>query len=143
MHQDALTDRLRAALDALQATESTALDDEQRTLLAALARHAGASPRPASSPRDQALRIHFEYALHGIVESDGDGRILDANPAAASILGRERKHLSGANLQDILPLEASDRLARHLLLLREQGINHVELSGTGSDHGQTLTLASV
>lgn len=49
------------------------------------------------SERDK-LRVVFESAALGILSIDGDGRILDANPAATRMLGVAREHLVGTAL---------------------------------------------
>ena len=77
-----------------------------------------------SSQRDH--DAYFEYALGGILDTDGNWTILRANAAAASILGLDRRAFPGRRLQDILAAGEAPDLAAYLDLLREQGIGHIE-----------------
>lgn len=84
---------------------------------------------------DPAARIYFDYALTGIFESDGQGRIRRANPAASSILGRDVGKLVGASLSELVAERSTRRMRRHVDMLAEQGINHAEIEfvvGDGS-----------
>lgn len=86
--------------------------------------HSGQPNRRAS---DRMARLYFDYALSGIVQTDRDGCILQANPAAASITGRDARQLAGSKLEQLFSSPNHDRLQRHWLLLQEQGISHIEL----------------
>ena len=76
---------------------------------------------------DRLARLYFDYALSGIFQTQRDGTILEANPAAASITGRDRRQLEGLNLQHLFTAASPERLQRHWALLQEQGISQVEL----------------
>jgi PAS domain S-box-containing protein len=93
---------------------------------------------------DQAARVYFDYALTGILETDRDWRVLRANPAAASITGRDVKVLCGSRLQELAGPASVARLERHLNLLREQGISQAELRVARSDGREiVIELASI
>lgn len=96
---------------------------------------------PADSrTTDQMARVYFDYALSGIIETDRHGTILKANPASASILGRDAKHLEGTNLLDAFTPSFLERLQRHWQLMQEQGISQVEPSLT-LPNGQQLIIS--
>jgi PAS domain S-box-containing protein len=93
---------------------------------------------------DQAARVYFDYALTGILETDRDWRVLRANPAAASITGRDVKVLCGSRLQALAGPASAARLERHLKLVREQGISQAELRVPRSDGSEiVIELASI
>ena len=101
---------------------------------------------PKADPRAlarQARRAeaYFRYALTGIVETAEDGRIVAANPAAASIFAVPGKALTGRRLDEVLGLEATQRarFGRHLALLAEQGIHRSELEARRPD-GSAMAL---
>jgi PAS domain S-box-containing protein len=106
---------------------------------------AGPAVRDArQSAPDQAARVYFDYALTGILETDCDWRVLRANPAAASITGRDVKVLCGSQLQALAGPASAARLERHLKLLREQGISQAELRVARADGREiVIELASI
>ena len=85
------------------------------------------SRSPGNRASDRLARLYFDYALSGIFQTSRDGTILDANPAAASITGRDRRQLEGLNLQLLFSAASPERLQRHWALLQEQGISQAEL----------------
>ena len=97
------------------------------------------------APTPQALEAYFEYALNGIVEATDDGRIVRANPAAASILGRSQRRLRDASLEALLALdeESRARLARHLATVAEQGVSLATLQLAIDGEPRTIELASI
>jgi two-component system sensor histidine kinase/response regulator len=100
----------------------------------------------AAGPAPQALEAYFEYALNGIVEATADGRIVRANPAAASILGRSPRRLRDASLDAVLAHDDEDaraRLARHGRTLAEQGVSLATMSVTIDGASRTIELASI
>ncbi len=100
----------------------------------------------AAAPTPQALEACFEYALNGIVETTADGRIVRANPAAASILGSSPRRLRGASLDTVVAHEDEDaraRLARHSRMLAEQGVSLATLQITRDGAPRRIELASV
>jgi PAS domain S-box-containing protein len=105
------------------------------------------SPRKENAGRrlsDRSARAYFDYALNGIIETDGDGRVLCANPAAASISGHPAASLVGTRLDGLFSPEMADRTTHHLALLVEQGIAQAELSMRRRDGTDIMvTLASV
>ncbi len=144
MPKDTLISLLKQCKDQLETLEIGQLSDAERELLRQVQ---GASEHLLAMPekrrREQALKIHFEYALHGIIEADADGRIIEANPAAASILQRHRKQLGGIRLQTIFAKVSRDNVARHFSLLAEQGINHAEILLSAADGPRELSLSSI
>jgi len=98
-----------------------------------------------AAPAPRALEAYFEYALNGIVEATADGRIVRANPAAASILGRSPRRLRDASLDAVLAHdeEARDRLARHNRMLAEQGVSLTTLQIAKDGEPRRIELASV
>ncbi|WP_371325085.1 ATP-binding protein [Dechloromonas sp. ZY10] len=125
--KDTLNPALRALL---AAAEDDRLGAADPALLAAL------TSRLVSS--DVSQRIHFLYAFTGIVESDAGGTIRDANPAALSLTGKQRKQLLGTPLADLFTVSA-DKAERHFGLLVEQGISHAELQ-LENPLGEPLTV---
>ena len=105
------------------------------------------SPRKENAGRrlsDRSARAYFDYALNGIIETDGDGRILCANPAAASISGHPAGSLVGAMLDSLFSPDSTGKIRRHIALLAEQGIAQAELLMRRHDGSDiTVTLASV
>lgn len=75
------------------------------------------------TPAERAARAYFDYALTGIIETNGHWIIQRANPAAASISGIDAKHLRGRSLAEMATRHADNRPERHLGLLVEQGIS--------------------
>jgi two-component system sensor histidine kinase/response regulator len=99
----------------------------------------------AAVPAPRALEAYFEYALNGIVEADAQGRIVRANPAAASILGSTQRRLRGAALEGLLARdeESRSRLARHRLAVAEQGVSLTTLQVPIDGAQRTIELASI
>jgi PAS domain S-box-containing protein len=148
---------LKALCDTLEAATPEALGDDEVIALAALvgrrlSRLVSAAGRPRSdAPSDapsvspeRAARAYFDYALTGILETDPDWRVLRANPAAASITGRDRSALCDALLPALVNSVSAARMARHLDLVREQGISQAELHMTRGDGREIIVeLASI
>lgn len=100
--------------------------------------------QPGRRAEDRSVRLYFDYALTGILETDATGRIFRANPAAASITGRPPQLLIERKLVDLIDPASTARLARHLALLAEQGIGQAEFGIVRHDASRiTVTLASV
>lgn len=103
--------------------------------------------RMATSGRrvsDRMAQLYFSYAITGIIQTDREGLIQQANPAATSICGREARQLKGMRLQDMLPPQALAALLQHWLLIQEQGISHVELPLCGRDgHEVIIDMTSI
>ena len=89
--------------------------------------------------RARRAEAYFRYALVGIVETAGDGCIVDANPAAASLFALPPKALPGRRLDALLVLDAAQRARfdRHLVRLAEQGIHRSELETPRAEGGVT------
>lgn len=99
---------------------------------------------PARRRDELAARAYFDYAVTGILETNGAWCIQRANPAAASLTGREQKVLLGLSLVDALAVTDAGRIGRHLALLAEQGIHQSELPARRSDgEAIVITLSSV
>ena len=111
---------------------------------AALLSRLGAGAAIPAQASEQAAHVYFDYALTGILETDRDWRVLRANPAAASITGRDVKVLCGSGLQALAGPASAARLERHLQLLREQGISQAELRVARGDGREiVIELASI
>jgi PAS domain S-box-containing protein len=67
------------------------------------------------------FRAVFEHAPDAILILDGDGRILDANPAVASVLGVARERLIGRRPEDLAPAHKREALVELRRSLRERG----------------------
>ena len=135
-------DLIRTARALLARAEAAPPDAAGRAELAELGRRLSLLAAPEPSPH-QAARAYFQYALTGMVETDGAWRILRANPAAASITGYSVRTLAGQVMPDLLGPEAKAP-GRHLAALMEQGISQTEWPMRHRD-GRTLVveLASV
>lgn len=60
--------------------------------------------------REAQFRTLFEQAAFGIILSDGEAHIVDANPVAASLLGYTREELRGMSADQIIPPEDLQRM---------------------------------
>lgn len=101
---------------------------------------------PQASPEisPHASQVYFEYGLNGILETDSQGRVLRANPAAASITGQDIKRLKGILLSDLLTEDSKPAARRYFSLLKEQGINQTEFRMMLRNGKQiTIDLASI
>ncbi|MFZ4537063.1 ATP-binding protein [Propionivibrio sp.] len=152
MSTPSLAPLLRQLVDRLAQIDTPALSEEERSLLAELARHAANLPLPhlpltasrlQQRRRERALQIHFDYALYGIIEADAEGVIHDANPAASSICNWHRKQLLGMRVRDIFAENSIQETAKHFALLAEQGISQAELTMLGEDGLHNITLSSI
>ncbi|MEA2445431.1 MAG: hypothetical protein QOJ12_2723 [Thermoleophilales bacterium] len=59
-----------------------------------------------------ALRAVFDAALDAMLVVDGRARIVDANPAAARMLGQPREQLAGRSIADLMPNDIAERGAQ-------------------------------
>lgn len=87
----------------------------------------------ASFRHERIARIHFDYSLAGIFETDSTLRIGRANPAAISITRQTMKQLRGRRLDELFSEDSRERREAHFALLREQGISHAELNLVDAD----------
>jgi two-component system, sensor histidine kinase and response regulator len=93
---------------------------------------------------EKAALAYIDYAITGILQTDRHGRILRANPAAASITGIDIKQLPGSHLHALISETSVSRAKRHMALLDEQGISHTELKAVHSDGRElVIEMASV
>lgn len=88
--------------------------------------------RAVLEPSENRYRMLFEHSLDGVLQLDGGGRIVAANPAACRILGRSESQLCGLHRSRLL--DAQDPRGEHLL---QQGLGQVRgeatlLRGDGS-----------
>lgn len=144
MPDDSLRSLLNQCKDRLDKIEIGKLGDAERNLLKQLhhtTEHLLVSPEKRR--RQRTGQIHFEYALHGVIEADAQGRIIEANPAASSILQRPRKQLAGTLLQTLFAEASRNTLEKHFSLMAEQGINHVELLMPAENGERELSLSSM
>jgi PAS domain S-box-containing protein len=72
----------------------------------------------ALAASEAGLRALFENALDAILVVDGRGRIVEANPAACSLIGADRAALAGRPLADLVPAEEAGRLVEAWVGLR-------------------------
>jgi two-component system sensor histidine kinase/response regulator len=91
----------------------------------------------------RAARAYFDYALNGIVETNADGRILRANSAAASILGKTRRHLQQQNFYTLLAALEEEDPQHFQATLNEQGIHQGALQLADAQASVLIELASV
>jgi len=109
----------------------------------------GASSRADTPEADSALaKAYFDYAFGGIIVTDGSLRIVRANPAACSILGRPRHRLMNSALPRLIGEDGQARMRAdsHFALLAEQGIARVELALPlleGEAEPRVIELASI
>ena len=107
----------------------------------------------ASAEAQAVLHSVFESALDCIVSMDGEGRVVDLNPAAEKVFGYDRDYVRGRSLSDlIVPPELREAHREGLERLREGGepriLNkRVELTAFRADGSRfpvelTVTLAS-
>lgn len=87
---------------------------------------------------DRMAQLYFSYAITGIIQTDREGLIQQANPAATSICGHEARQLKGMRLQSLFPPRAQSVLLQHWILMQEQGISHIELPLCGRDGQESI-----
>ena len=109
---------------------------------------AGSTGSAAAATDDKLAKAYFDYALSGILVTDGELAILRANPAACSIIGLPRHRLLTQRLSSLL--ETSDanaiRADKHFSLLAEQGIARAELNlppNPGDAQPRVIETASI
>jgi len=79
------------------------------------------------------FRAVFEHALDAFIVLDDDGRILDANSAVETVLGRSREDLIGRVAEDIAPPERRGTVAGLWRAFRERGALRSEYELTSPD----------
>jgi two-component system sensor histidine kinase/response regulator len=115
-----------------------------QTIDAALLQSAAAAASKAAQ-QPALARACFDYALNGILETDGSGRILQANPAACSITGLRRTLLLRLRMQDLLDGQSQPggAVQHHFAVLSEQGIHCSELELQAEGESRIIEVASV
>jgi PAS domain S-box-containing protein len=73
------------------------------------------------------MRLTFENAPIGIATTDLEGRLLDVNPAFASLLGYSQDEMTKLTIQDITHPEDRQETQRHLAALIDGDISRYEL----------------
>lgn len=68
----------------------------------------------------------IDTAVDGFWVLDGEGRVLEANKAAARMLGYEPEELVGMGVSDIDATETVEQIARNMQLLKERGHDRFE-----------------
>lgn len=102
----------------------------------------GARSSPAAL--EQTARIHFDYALSGILETDDRWQMQRCNQAGLNILRRSAKELQAQALDQFLQAGGSALVQSHFRLLQEQGVCHSVLRlPSPSGAIQWLELSSV
>jgi PAS domain S-box-containing protein len=91
------------------------------------------------------FRAVFEHALDAFIILDDDGRILDANTAVETVLGRSREELIGRLSEDIAPPERRGAVAGLWRAFRAQGALRSDYEFTspdGADRSIEFTLTA-
>jgi PAS domain S-box-containing protein len=91
------------------------------------------------------FRAVFEHALDAFIILDDEGRILDANSAVETVLGRSRNELIGQVPEDLAPPERRGRIAGLWRAFREQGAlrsDYEFISPDGADRTIEFTLTA-
>jgi PAS domain S-box-containing protein len=89
-------------------------------------------PTPSVPDSDIRFRLLFENSMDGILLTSPNGRILDANPSACSILGRTRTQIIAEGREGVL--DTSDpALAFAIEERKRTGRFHGELTARRSD----------
>ncbi len=97
----------------------------------------------ALSESEKKYRLLFETTKEGIITSDSEGKILDANPAAADILGyKSPEELKGANMNEFYEDQAQ-RIEVYRKLKMEGFIDTLEIQGKKKDGTYIYALASL
>lgn len=139
-----LGDQVRAILQRLQAGDMDAHSvNENRTkdggtivcewfntpLTDGRGRHAGTvalaqdiTERRRNEQDARRFQAIFEHALEPILLMDGNGRYVDANPAACAFLGYSREQLLGMTLWDVTPPELRPRIPELMKQFLSEGI---------------------
>ena len=78
-------------------------------------------PSPFQAPGESSTRLLFEHLPIGLVLHRFDGRIVDANPAFARIVGRTLGELLELSMRDLTPRGSADEDARLLEDLEQIG----------------------
>ncbi|HET9594879.1 MAG TPA: ATP-binding protein [Anaeromyxobacteraceae bacterium] len=115
---------------ALQQDELVFLDSAAGVLGSALARH---QAEAATAESERLARAVFERAHDAMVVADGEGCVLDANPAACRLFGLARDAIVGRGLAERLP-PARRREARvgwEKLLAEGEAEGEAEVLGAG------------
>ena len=131
-----------ALADANLAALAQAIDAALLQSAAASANKAAQQPAIA---RAGFARACFDYGLNGILETDGSGRILQANPAACSITGLRHTLLLRLHLQDLLDGQSQPggAVQHHFAVLAEQGIHCSELDLQADGEHRIIEIASI
>jgi diguanylate cyclase (GGDEF)-like protein/PAS domain S-box-containing protein len=140
-------DGKRRGVLALYARERGFFSERDRDLLAELAHDLGYGLRALAARRELErslgiTRTVFEAVQDGLMLTDGAGRILSANPAAADMFGRpaqELQQLTAASLLDESGRQAIDAALRRLRR-RRRGVAALEVNGRRAD-GSLFPLA--
>jgi PAS domain S-box-containing protein len=112
-----------------------------------LAEHAdeAARARREADAVEATFRAVFEHALDAFIILDDGGRILDANRAVETVLGRSREELLGRVAEEIAPPERRERVAGIWRAFRERGALRTEYEFTspdGADRSIEFTLTA-
>ena len=92
-----------------------------------------ARARRAADAVEATFRAVFEHTLDAFIILDDHGRILEANSAVETVLGRSREHLIGRLAEDIAPPERRGRVAGLWRAFRRQGALRSEYEFTSPD----------
>lgn len=100
--------------------------------------------KPSTAALERTARLHFDYALSGILETDHQWLVQRCNRAGLNILRRSRKELQAQALDRWLQTGGCADVESHFRLLQEQGVCHSVLRlPSPSDAIQWLELSSV
>lgn len=100
--------------------------------------------KPSTAAIERTARLHFDYALSGILETDHQWQVQRCNRAGLNILRRPLKELQAQALDRLLQTGGCADVEPHFRLLQEQGVCHSVLRlPSPSDAIQWLELSSV
>ncbi|MDI1450710.1 sensor histidine kinase [Polyangium sp. 6x1] len=91
--------KTRGALEALADLAASVLEDKR----------ARGEAEASASAWQYAFRTFFDTAMGSILVANDDGRLLEANAAACSLLGRSREEIVGLTIREITPAHGNAR----------------------------------
>lgn len=83
--------------------------------------------------RERRYQTLFDLSPAGILLEDAHGKVVDANAAICSMLGKKREELVGSNVRTFVPPEEQDRVERHIAAILGGNTLHHEVENVGAD----------
>jgi PAS domain S-box-containing protein len=93
--------------------------------------------------RERTLRQILDTAQDGFWVVDGEGRLVDVNPAYCAMTGYSREELLRMRISDLEAVESFEDTASHIRRVREKGFDRFETSHRRKDGGVVQVVASV